>query len=227
MKLGIKVVSGMAILLASSLVLPVTAQEKQEKKAEEKKSAEPAKAKAEKVSGDIGLLDTEKNYMIVVTKDGKLVTLDYNTKTKATEIKETKVKMAEVGLGSTANVEYVTKGEKNFLTKMEFTPANRCAPFKSFLMGSNRSNCSTLRSVNRIADGPVFNAPSRRVCRGCPAARRAPATCANERRASARPAAAPARSWRGPDGRRACRFHESRCSSRARSRLPSRRPARP
>ena len=123
MKLGIKVVSGMAILLASSLVLPVTAQEKQEKKAEEKKAAEPAKAKAEKVSGDIGLLDTEKNYMIVVTKDGKLVTLDYNAKTKATEIKETKVKMAEVGLGSTANVEYVTKGEKNFLTKMEFTPA--------------------------------------------------------------------------------------------------------
>jgi len=120
MKLGIKVVSGMAILLASSLVLPVTAQEKQ---AEEKKAAEPAKAKAEKVSGDIGLLDTEKNYMIVVTKDGKLVTLDYNAKTKATEIKETKVKMAEVGLGSTANVEYVTKGEKNFLTKMEFTPA--------------------------------------------------------------------------------------------------------
>ncbi len=123
MKSGIKVVSGMAILLALSLVLPVTAQEKQEKKAEEKKSAEPAKAKAEKVSGDIGLLDTEKNYMIVVTKDGKLVTLDYNAKTKATEIKETKVKMAEVGLGSTANVEYVTKGEKNFLTKMEFTPA--------------------------------------------------------------------------------------------------------
>ena len=123
MKSGIKVVSCMAILLASSLVLPVTAQEKQEKKAEEKKAGEPAKAKAEKVSGDIGLLDTEKNYMIVVTKDGKLVTLDYNVKTKATEIKESKVKMSEVGLGSSASVEYVTKGEKNFLTKMQFTPA--------------------------------------------------------------------------------------------------------
>jgi hypothetical protein len=109
----------MAIVLAMSLVLPVVAQEK----AEEKKAAEPAKAKAEKVAGDIGLLDTEKNYMIVVTKDGKLVTLDFNSKTKATEIKETKVKMADVGLGSTANVEYVTKGEKNFLTKMEFVPA--------------------------------------------------------------------------------------------------------
>jgi hypothetical protein len=113
-------VSGAAILLAASLAFPVIAQEK---KAEGEKKAEPAKVKAEKVSGDIGLLDTEKNYMIVVTKDGKLVTLDYNAKTKATEIKETKVKMADVGLGSSAQVEYVTKGEKNFLTKMQFTPA--------------------------------------------------------------------------------------------------------
>ena len=123
MKVETKIAGGLAVLVAAFLALPVTAQEKQEKKAEEKKAAEPAKAKAEKVVGDIGLLDTEKNYMIVVTKEGKLVTLDFNTKTKATEIKESKVKMAEVGLGSTANVEYVTKGEKNFLTKMQFTPA--------------------------------------------------------------------------------------------------------
>jgi len=117
-------VGGLALLLAASLALPVVAQEekKAEKQAEEKK-AEPAKAKAEKVSGDIGLLDTEKNYMIVVTKEGKLITLDFNTKTKATEIKETKVKMGDVGLGSSAVVEYTTKGEKNFLSKMEFTPA--------------------------------------------------------------------------------------------------------
>jgi hypothetical protein len=96
------------------VALPIGAQEKK---------AEPAKAKAEKVAGDIGLLDTEKNYMIVVTKEGKLVTLDYNSKTKASEIKETKVKMTDVGLGSSASVEYVTKGDKNFLTKMEFMPA--------------------------------------------------------------------------------------------------------
>jgi hypothetical protein len=117
MKAQTMVVSGLAVLLAASLTLPVLAQEK---KAEEKKAE---KAKAEKVAGDIGLLDTEKNYMIVVTKEGKLVTLDFNTKTKVTEIKETKVKMADVGLGSSAQVEYVTKGEKNFLSKMQFTPA--------------------------------------------------------------------------------------------------------
>ena len=126
MRANIMAVSGLAILLASAGVLPVIAQE--EKKAEksekaEKKSEEPAKAKAEKVSGDIGLLDTEKNYMIVVTKEGKLITLDFNSKTKAQEIKETKVKMGDVGLGSSAVVEYTTKGDKNVLTKMQFTPA--------------------------------------------------------------------------------------------------------
>src|SRR5882672_3613700 len=118
MRANTMALGGLALLLAASLALPVVAQEekKAEKQAEEKK-AEPAKAKAEKISGDIGLLDTEKNYMIVVTKEGKLITLDYNAKTKATEIKESKTKMAEVGLGSSATVEYVTKGEKNFLTK--------------------------------------------------------------------------------------------------------------
>ena len=123
MRMKTKLVGGIAVLLAAALAFPVVAQEK---KAEEKKAegkAEPAKAKAEKVSGDIGLLDTEKNYMIVVTKEGKLVTLDFNAKTKTTEIQETKVKMADVGLGSSATVEYLTKGEKNFLSKMEFVPA--------------------------------------------------------------------------------------------------------
>ena len=108
------IVIGGVMVLAGALSMPVLAQEKK---------AEPAKAKAEKVAGDIGLLDTEKNYMIVVTKEGKLVTLDFNTKTKVAVIKETKVKMTDVGLGSSASVEYVTKGEKNFLTKMQFTPA--------------------------------------------------------------------------------------------------------
>jgi len=106
-------ISGAVGLLAISAAIPAMAQEK---KAE-------AKAKAQKVAGDIGLLDTEKNYMIVVTKDGKLVTLDFNAKTKTTKMVDTKAKMADVGLGSSATVEYVTKGEKNFLSKMTFVPA--------------------------------------------------------------------------------------------------------
>lgn len=119
MKANNQIVGAIAVIAAASIALPSLAQEK----AAEEKKAEPAKAKAEKVSGDIGLLDTEKNYMIVVTKEGKLITLDFNAKTKATEIVETKVKMGDVGLGSSANIEYVTKGEKNFLSKMTFVPA--------------------------------------------------------------------------------------------------------
>ncbi len=112
MKTQSAIVGGLAVLFSVSAALPVVAQEK---KAE--------KVKAQKVAGDIGLLDTEKNYLIVVTKEGKLVTLDFNQKTKVTELKESPAKMADIGLGSSAVVEYTPKGEKNILSKIEFTPA--------------------------------------------------------------------------------------------------------
>ena len=115
------VLAGFAFLLSIFVALPVFAQEKKtEKKGEEQKGE---KAKAEKVAGDIGLLDTEKNYMIVVTKEGKLVTVDFNQKTKVTELKPSEAKMSDIGLGSAAAVEYTKKGDKNVLTKIEFTPA--------------------------------------------------------------------------------------------------------
>jgi hypothetical protein len=124
MKTQLKMKLAPAVAFAVSVSLPVVLFS-QEKKADEKKSDEKKaeKAKGEKVSGDIGLLDTEKNYMIVVTKDGKLVTLDFNQKTKVTELKETPAKMSDIGLGSSATVEYTTKGEKNVLSKIEFLPA--------------------------------------------------------------------------------------------------------
>jgi hypothetical protein len=106
------------------LASPITAQEG-EKKAEGAKAEgeKGEKAKAEKVSGDIGLLDTEKNYMIVVTKEGKLVTVDFDQKTKVTELKAKDAKMADIGLGSSATVQYTKKGEKNYVSGIEFTPA--------------------------------------------------------------------------------------------------------
>ena len=118
MRMQSYVVTGLAVVLAISVGSPMWAQEG--KKAEEKKEE---KAKAEKVAGDVGLLDTEKNYMIVVTKEGKLVTVDFNQKTKVTELKEKPAKMSDIGLGSAAAVEYTKKGEKNYLSKIEFTPA--------------------------------------------------------------------------------------------------------
>jgi hypothetical protein len=130
MKTRLMFVGGVAILLAGSLIPSGFAQEKQEKKAEETKAEEKKseekkaeKAKAEKVSGDIGLLDTDKNYMIVVTKDGKLVTLDFNQKTKVTELKEKPTKMSDIGLGASATVQYTQKGDKNYVTSIEYLPA--------------------------------------------------------------------------------------------------------
>lgn len=117
MRLQAIVLKGLAGLLTFAMVAPAMGQEK---KSEEKKVE---KAKAEKVAGDIGLLDTEKNYMIVVTKEGKLVTIDFTQKTKVTELKEKPAKMSDIGLGSSATVEFTKKGEKNVLSKIEFMPA--------------------------------------------------------------------------------------------------------
>jgi hypothetical protein len=119
-----KITRALSVVCALSLASPILAQEEKkaggEKKAEDEKGE---KAKAEKVSGDIGLLDTEKNYMIVVTKEGKLVTVDFDQKTKVVELKASPAKMADIGLGSSASVQYTKKGEKNYLSSIEFTPA--------------------------------------------------------------------------------------------------------
>src|SRR5918993_4928557 len=110
MRLGTKSMFGLGIFLGLFIALPIAAQEK---KAEKGKTE---KAKAEKVAGDIGLLDNEKNHMIVVTKDGKLETVDFNDKTKVTALVPKSAKMTDVGLGSAASVQYTKKGDKNYLT---------------------------------------------------------------------------------------------------------------
>ena len=85
--------------------------------------APEAKAKPIKAKGDVGLLDVEKNYMILVTKEGKLITVDFNEKTKVTKIVPTSSKMEDIGLGSSASVEYQTKGDKKLITKLEYKAA--------------------------------------------------------------------------------------------------------
>jgi hypothetical protein len=87
------------------------------------KAEAPAKAKATKLAGDIGLLDMEKNYLILVTKEGKLVTLDFDQKTKVTQVTPTPGKIADVGLGSTATVTYQQDKGKNVATGLEYRPA--------------------------------------------------------------------------------------------------------
>ena len=82
-----------------------------------------AKVMVEKANGDIGLIDTEKNYLILVTKEGKLVTLDFDQKTKVTEVSPTPAKIADVGLGSSATVTYTKQKDKNIATGVEFKAA--------------------------------------------------------------------------------------------------------
>ncbi|MGE5305521.1 MAG: hypothetical protein ACM3TN_19600 [Alphaproteobacteria bacterium] len=93
----------------------------QAKAAPAEKAAE--KAKATKARGDVGLLDTEKNYLILVTKEGKLITLDFDNKTKVTQITPTPGKIADIGLGSSATVTYTTEKDKNVATSLEFKAA--------------------------------------------------------------------------------------------------------
>jgi hypothetical protein len=83
-------------------------------------AAAPAKAKATKMKGDVGLLDTDKNYLILVTKEGKLVTLDFDDKTKVTKISPAAGKIADIGLGSSATVTYTQANNKNIASKVEY-----------------------------------------------------------------------------------------------------------
>jgi hypothetical protein len=94
-------------------------------KAEAKAPAEkaPEKAKATKLAGDVGLLDTEKNYLILVTKEGKLVTIDFDAKFQPTQREPVNAKVADIGLGSSAVVQYTKQGEKNIASSVEFVPA--------------------------------------------------------------------------------------------------------
>ena len=91
--------------------------------APEAKAEAKAPVKATKIAGDIGLLDKEKNYLIVVTKEGKLVTVDYDSKFQPIMRSPKPSKVADIGLGSSATVTYTKQGDKNIATNVEFLPA--------------------------------------------------------------------------------------------------------
>ena len=96
------------VMAALFVATPVMAQQKR-------------KAKALKVSGNVGLLDTEKNYMIIVTKQGKLITAEFSNKTKFTKLVPAKVKMSDINLGQAATVSYVKQGGKNVAVSVDYT----------------------------------------------------------------------------------------------------------
>ena len=94
-----------------------------EAKAPEAKAEAKEKAKATKIAGDVGLLDTEKNYMILVTKEGKLVTIDFDSKYQPIQKEPVAAKVTDIGLGSSAVVQYTKEGDKSIATSIEFVPA--------------------------------------------------------------------------------------------------------
>lgn len=126
MLLGLASCSTQEERVAKPTAAPATPATKAETKAEAGAKTEAkaeAKVKAEKAKGDIGLIDTEKNYLILVTKEGKLVTLDFDQKTKVTEVTPTPAKIADVGLGSSATVTYTKQKDKNIASGVEFKAA--------------------------------------------------------------------------------------------------------
>ncbi len=88
-----------------------------------KAEAKAPAAKATKLSGDVGLLDTEKNYLIIVSKEGKLVTIDFDSKFQAIARTPHPAKVADIGLGSSATVQYTKQGDKNIVQNIEYLPA--------------------------------------------------------------------------------------------------------
>jgi len=88
-----------------------------------KAEAKAPAAKATNIAGDVGLLDNEKNYLIIVTKEGKLVTIDYSSKFQPTMRTPKPSKVADIGLGSSATVTYTKQGEKNIASSVEYVPA--------------------------------------------------------------------------------------------------------
>jgi hypothetical protein len=109
---------------ASAAAAPAAKAEASAKAAPAQKAQKaPQKAKATKVAGDVGLLDLEKNYLILVTKQGKLITVDFDSKSKVTQITPTPAKITDIGLGASAVVTYQKSGEKNVATSVEYKPA--------------------------------------------------------------------------------------------------------
>jgi len=100
-----------AVLLCLFWVFPTTAQQKRKR---------PLRAR-----GTVGLVNTEKNYMILVTPKGKLVTVEFTGKTKITKLVPSKAKADDIYLRAPASITYKKKGGKNVLSSIKFEAKRR------------------------------------------------------------------------------------------------------
>jgi hypothetical protein len=99
---------------------------KAEAKAPAEKSARrkgAEKAKATKLAAMSVCSTQRRTTCILVTKEGKLVTIDFDAKFQPTQKDYEPAKVADIGLGSSATVQYTKEGEKNLASNIEFVPA--------------------------------------------------------------------------------------------------------
>ena len=95
----------LAIMLSLLMAAPLMAQQKRKK--------------AKRARGNVGLINLEKNYMILVTPKGKLITVEFDDKTKVTKLVPQKGKPKDIRLRRNASIRYVVKGDKNILKSIK------------------------------------------------------------------------------------------------------------
>ena len=107
--LGLAIAFSLAVLLVSS----------------QGAAQEEKKAKAPSLKGDVGAIELEKNYMILVTPEGKLHTMNFTDKTKITEVKEDRSTIDKINPGDAVTVTYIEKGEDKIIEAIQFKGARR------------------------------------------------------------------------------------------------------
>jgi len=82
--------------------------------------AQQKKKRPKRASGTVGLIDTEKNYMVIVTRKGKLITVEFTDKTKITKLVPQKAKIGDIRLKARSTITYESKGDKKILKAIKF-----------------------------------------------------------------------------------------------------------
>ena len=124
---------------------------KAESKAPAEKTAE--KAKATKIAGDIGLLDTEKNYLILVTKEGKLVTVDFDSKYQPVEKTPHPAKITDIGLVLLRSCNIPSKATRTSLRALNLCrpKANKATVSNDARIGQKEKNMSMKLNLSTAA----------------------------------------------------------------------------
>ena len=83
-------------------------------------TAQEQKAKAPSLKGDVGAIELEKNYMILVTPEGKLHTMNFTDKTKVTVVQEEASSIDKINPGDAVTVTYIEKGEDKIIQAIQY-----------------------------------------------------------------------------------------------------------